>query len=88
MIKLLVPGGSGQIGWELARRNGRDDFEILTCTNAELDVHDYKAVTNMVKKVTIPIHLWERLNIMNRISLFYHCRRCLDEEPHDQTPRQ
>ncbi len=24
----------------------------------------------------------------NRISLFYHCRRCLDEEPHDQTPRQ
>ena len=32
-MKILVPGGNGQIGWELGRRDGDEGLEIITLSH-------------------------------------------------------
>ena len=49
-MRILVPGGNGQVGWELARRGVQHGLEILALDRGSLDITDLDAVVREVNK--------------------------------------
>jgi dTDP-4-dehydrorhamnose reductase len=50
MIKLLVTGGNGQLGWELAQRSSAQ-YEIHALTRAQLDITDRQQVAAIITEL-------------------------------------
>jgi dTDP-4-dehydrorhamnose reductase len=49
-MRVLVPGGNGQVGWELARRGVQHGFEILALDRGSLDITEPDAVVRELNK--------------------------------------
>ena len=47
-MRVLLTGSSGQVGWELSNRGGKEGFEVLALNRSDLDITDPDSVRKAV----------------------------------------